>query len=234
MRLLRRSLLPTVLALGLFAACAPLGGPSGPSAGAGGAVVVWGDSLIEEARKYLDKDHEVRAYGGLALCDWLADIEKIASSDPPATAVLQFAGNSRPCIGTRPLLDAYAEDAATAVRVLTAAGSRVVIVGIPPWRPDLGHDTAALNDVYRQAAQANPRATYSNRTVDALVENGLWTVSLPCLGHETALHGCVAGRTRVRGLDGAHFCPVGDPPSFPCPVYSSGAWRFANAINASV
>jgi hypothetical protein len=35
---------------------------------------------------------------------------------------------------------------------------------------------------------------------------------------------------QVRAPDGVHFCPVTHAPASPCPVYASGAMRFALSI----
>ena len=52
--------------------------------------------------------------------------------------------------------------------------------------------------------------------------------TMPCLPFETAAMGCSSGRIVVRAPDHAHFCPTSDDP---CSVWSSGAWRYASAIN---
>jgi hypothetical protein len=56
-----------------------------------------------------------------------------------------------------------------------------------------------------------------------------YTRTRPCLPFEGLIHGCDARhRIVVRNPDGGHFCPVSD--FVDCPVYSSGAWRFARNL----
>lgn len=62
----------------------------------------------------------------------------------------------------------------------------------------------------------------------ATVENadGSPAQSLPCVPGEVECES--SGWNVVRNDDGVHLCPGLNVN--PCPVYSSGAWRFANAI----
>ncbi|HVM67739.1 MAG TPA: hypothetical protein VMU14_22890 [Acidimicrobiales bacterium] len=70
---------------------------------------------------------------------------------------------------------------------------------------------------------------------------GRWTETLPCLPGEPCTGGRDANGTPVnvvRAPDGAHFCP-GAPAAVRgvtagCPVWSSGSWRFGNAMAAPV
>jgi hypothetical protein len=81
----------------------------------------------------------------------------------------------------------------------------------------------------------NPPATlglYSSepRFVDAgqaVLADGAYTDTLPCLPDEGSVQGCVNGRIRVRAFDGAHFAKSGSG-------YSAGGRRFADAIDEAV
>ena len=74
-----------------------------------------------------------------------------------------------------------------------------------------------------------------------MLRDGRWTETLPCLPTEPCTGGRDASGTPVnvvRAPDGAHFCP-GAPAAVrgvtaACPVWSSGAWRFGNAMAAPV
>ncbi|MEQ1786121.1 MAG: hypothetical protein ABL966_03640, partial [Acidimicrobiales bacterium] len=57
-----------------------------------------------------------------------------------------------------------------------------------------------------------------------------FALALPCLPGEVECG--TTGRNAVRSDDGVHLCP-GTAPT-PCPVYSSGAYRFAEAIAAAL
>ena len=71
----------------------------------------------------------------------------------------------------------------------------------------------------------------------------VYPFKMPCLPHETALAACTLDINdnvfKIQGRDGVepvfgevtlrgHFCPI--VGASPCPVYSSGAWRFGDAI----
>jgi len=59
--------------------------------------------------------------------------------------------------------------------------------------------------------------------------DGSFAATLPCLPGEAECG--PDGTNPVRNDDGVHLCPGA---SGPCPVYSSGAFRFASAIAAAI
>jgi hypothetical protein len=69
-----------------------------------------------------------------------------------------------------------------------------------------------------------------------VLDHGQYTDSLPCLPNEPCTGPVIHGvRTnRVRAPDGVHFCPVTVLGRAPCPVWSSGAFRFGAAMAAPV
>lgn len=69
-------------------ACSYLPAKSPPD----GLVIVYGDSLIEQAKPYLYG--EVNAYGGTALCDWVDKVATEAATVHPRLIVLSFIGNN--------------------------------------------------------------------------------------------------------------------------------------------
>jgi hypothetical protein len=118
----RRLVLLAVVAASVGAACAPL--KKGPPSG----VVLWGDSFAQQVAPLLP--YEPRVYPGTAPCGWLPQMRERAASRPPAVAVLLFAGSTaQPCTGGT--LDGYPRDTHEAIRVLSAAGTRVVVVAAP-------------------------------------------------------------------------------------------------------
>jgi hypothetical protein len=137
----------------------------------------------------------------------------------------------------------YAADAATVLDIFTPEHALVFFAGAPINRAaELAHDpgTARLHAIYTAAAQSNPDGRYIDAGA-AVLNHCHWTSTLPCLPEEP----CTGGRDQngtpvnvVRAPDGGHFCP-GAPAAVhgvtaPCAVWSSGSWRFGNAMAAPV
>jgi hypothetical protein len=211
-------------------------------------VVLYGDSLSWEAAGgfQLELSRVPRAKArasavpGAAPCDLIPLVEKDLA-DPPDVAVLQFSGNNttscmrgpdgRPLTGDA-LLERYAADAETVTRLLVDAGTAVVWAGSPVAR--FSDQPAALNERYRALAEAaaarGEPVRYAPADRAVLAPDGTYTDTLPCLPFEGPDRGCVDGRIAVRAPDGVHFCPAGGGGSVPCPVWSSGAFRFGTAM----
>lgn len=206
-------------------------------------VVLVGDSLAEQAAPYLGpllhgRQLVPQFFGGTAPCDWLAkNLEFTADS----VVVISFTGNSlSPCMSDSaggPLagpavVDKYRADVTALIDEVLSAQARVLLVGQPVHADATpGNDiVAGLNGVYADLAT---RADVSFVDAGAAVENpdGSFAQFLPCLPDEPECG--PFGSNIVRNDDGLHFCP-GAPPPGPCPVYSSGASRFANAIAAAI
>ena len=62
---------------------------------------------------------------------------------------------------------------------------------------------------------------------EAVLNDGTYTDTLPCLADEGWIQGCVNGRIRVRASDGVHFATSGSG-------YSAGGRRFADAIDSAI
>ncbi len=108
----------------VLAACT---GPTKSTATAPSSVILWGDSFGVDVAPYLAAaGYDVRAYGGLAPCDSLPDIQATVASRPPAVAVLLFVGNK--------LADGGC-DYPAAVQAITTSlasrGSRVIWIAAP-------------------------------------------------------------------------------------------------------
>jgi len=72
--------------------------PSTPSRSRG-PVLVYGDSLIEQATPYLQSTDQIRAFGGTALCDWVDKMARAATVEQPSVMVVEFVGNDvTPCM----------------------------------------------------------------------------------------------------------------------------------------
>jgi hypothetical protein len=217
-------------------------------------VVVYGDSLIWEARTSLVQQMQipapvrVEAFGGTALCDVSDRIVQNARTEPTRMVVIAFSGNAlTPCtkrMGPSPTPDQvsamYAADLEWVLGHLRTLGVPTLLVGAPPTiSPDGVSSWGPINGAWQEAAtrwQAHGAdVTYAN-TGQALADaNGRWTATLPCLPNEDASRGCVGGAIAVRSPDRAHFCPAAAPgPDGTCPVWSSGAWRYGQAVAVAI
>lgn len=212
-------------------------------------VDLFGDSLGYQAEPYLDRlladagNYTVsnHTFGGTATCDWLTRMAAAAAEHPQA-AVLVFSGNAfTPCMegvapGSPQYYDLYTSYTEQAIAIFSAVGAHVFVVGTPIDQSSVaGWDN--LDDIYRQLAQAEPLAvTYVNAGAAVESPSGGFTWQLPCLSNEPS---CGAkGTNIVRSPDGIHFCPDGTTATAgvtgPCDEYSSGAFRFARAIESAV
>lgn len=238
-----------VIACSLLAACVPVAEndsvPSTPTTAGpavGPSLVLLGDSLMQESASFIgvlqyQRTMIPRFFGGTAPCDWLDDdLFATASS----VVVMSFTGNSlTPCMSDgsggfrhgQALVERYRSDTATLIERSLAAGASVLLVGQPIRAASVpGNDeVAGLNEMYRTLALAD-RVGFVD--AGAAVENpdGSFAASLPCASYEPTCD--PSGSNPVRSDDGLHFCP--GLHSQPCPLYSSGAFRFAWAIALAV
>ncbi len=223
---MKRALVALVL-VGVLAACAwlatssssstPAPRSSSPSR-ARGPVLVYGDSLIEQASPYLRSTDVVRAYGGTALCDWVDNMARAASTEQPSVMVVEFVGNDlTPCMqGYQTPEQVRAKYEADMARLKQLVDAPILWVGPPAFRD---RAPAALG-LY----SSEPRFVDAG---EAVLAEGAYTDTLPCLADEGWVQGCVNGRIRVRASDGAHFAMSGSG-------YSAGGRRFADAIDEAV
>jgi hypothetical protein len=221
---------------------------AGCSSGGDTRVLVVGDSLVAQATPYLKRafakdDHlkvQVKALAGSATCDWFATLPKLRKSLHPDVVVASFSGNAlSPCMkhadGTA-LDDAeyvakYTEDTRRMMAFFPDA--RIYLVGAPVN----GRGDDRVFRIYEQIASNEDRVTF----VDGgkyLTPHHRFALTLPCLKGERCtgpvVHGVRNNVVRTPS-DQAHFCPAANTPAgAPCPVYSSGAYRFARAIEEGV
>ena len=229
-----------------LSASAPTQAPPPP---AHDTVAFFGASLGYQAQPYLDTFFAEagtdtvsnNTFGGTATCDWLTKMAAAAAGHP-AAAVLVFSGNAfTPCMErvvphSPQYYDLYRTYTEQAIGIFAAVGTHVFLVGTPIGASSVpGWDR--LDALYRQLAGANPVAV-SYVDAGAAVESasGGFTWQLPCLRTEPS---CGPGGTNVvRAPDGTHFCPDGTPATAgvtgPCDEYSSGAFRFALAMQSAV
>jgi hypothetical protein len=216
-------------------------------------IVLYGDSLAVEAQEAFrlavtgDGRAEVvqRIYGGTAICDFFETMREDITALEPDAVVMEFSGNSiTPCVRYDPLtgeeLDQrYAADAETVMELYEPLGIPVYWVGTPVPRdptPAPTVDRERLRATYAELPARHPGAHYVD-AAQAVLRDGAYTEILPCLFFEPCegFADPVTGEpaNHVRSPDGIHFCPValsGDAAGTGCPVWSSGAWRFGQAM----
>jgi hypothetical protein len=215
-----------VLALvGVLGACAWLASSSSSmstarssSSKSRGPVLIYGDSLIEQATPYLQSTDEIRAFGGTALCDWVDKMARAASVEQPSMMVVEFVGNDlTPCMqGYQTPDQVRAKYEADMARLKQLVDAPILWVGPPAFR-DRAPATLGLYS-------SEPRFVDAG---EAVLADGAYTDTLPCLADEGWIQGCVNGRIRVRASDGTHFATSGSG-------YSAGGRRFADAIDEAV
>ena len=221
---------------------AVLSGCSRRGAGDARDVVLVGDSIALEAAPYLRSaldgpELEERTFGGSAPCDWLGNDLGVRRHQ---VVVISFIGNSlTDCMADgagghlqgAAVVERYRADVAELVRQVRSAGATVLLVGQPQRGPAaLGEAqtdlvVTGLDEVYADLAQAEG-VGFVDAGASLEREDGSFAAELPCLSEEPECG--PDGRNPVRSDDGVHLCP--GPSRSPCPVYSSGAFRFARAI----
>lgn len=183
-----------------------------------GPVLVYGDSLIEQASPYLRTTDQVRAFGGTALCDWVDKMARAANAEQPSVMVVEFVGNDlTPCMQNYQTPDEVrAKYEADMARLKRRVDAPILWVGAPAFR-DSAPATLGLYSSEPKFVDAG----------EAVLADGAYTDTLPCLADEGAIQGCVNGRIRVRASDGKHFATSGSG-------YSAGGRRFADAIDNAI
>jgi hypothetical protein len=213
-------------------------------------VLVYGDSLTAEAAPYVQGFvHDVgrtaslvRGAPGGATCDLFDLMRWDARHEHPSVVVLQFSGNNltrcmhdardRPLEGAA-WLAKYRADTIKAIDLLRPTGASIWLATSPIG---LLADKKGQDDVYRLAAmyrdvaRGRGRVHVAEAATSVLAFGRYWTRTLPCLRNEPCAGGVDVNTQRVnqvRANDGAHFCPLPYPNGGTCPVWSSGAMRYA-------
>jgi hypothetical protein len=216
-------------------------------------VLVYGDSLVWEAKPYADDLlHKVAGIGGIvvgapgkATCDLVPLMRDDARRFRPTAVVLAFSGNAlTPCmqdehgnaVPREEWIRRYVVATRQAIEAFAPTGAEIwlgttPISLIPEKKGD--QETVILNYVYRLIAAATPHVHIAE-SADAVLDHGYWARTKPC----TPFEPCTAepdnyGRiwnNVVRSPDGTHFCPVPYAKIDNCPVYTSGGMRFAAGL----
>jgi len=226
---------------------------------------IFGDSLITNANPYLIEDlgamtspghilTTVEQQPGSALCQFLPQMQTIATTIHPQVVALEFAGNAfSPCIsnaqsqGFSAVVAQYQADLSTAINIFLSNGTaHVIVIGAPvPSATSLYANFSPYADVKNMYASFvpslnNPAVTYFDASpwVEDPVTHS-FTQYLPCKPLEIWTGNCTGPSINgvqnniVRYSDGAHLCAQ-MAPNFTCVGYASGAWRMANAISTAI
>ena len=215
-------------------------------------IALFGDSLSWEAQPYYDElahnagdvPHTYDAYGGTAICDWLTRMTEVEAQYHPNAVELEFSGNNlTPCMEGYELyspryFEKYRADTMRAIEIFTAGSAHVFLVGAPITRAQqMVPNWQKLNMQYEEIAAADPaHVTYVDAGTAVELPGHTYTDTLPCLAHEPCTGPMVDGvhSNVVRSTDGTHFCPsdTGNDSGVigGCTAYSSGAYRYAQAM----
>lgn len=214
-------------------------GPTRPT------VLAYGDSLTVEAQHWFVASFppsvrvRVHAAGGNAICDYLPAMAAEIGRTHPVAVVFEFAGNGlTPCTRPAPgqasapgeLVSRYQSDADAATALAATAHASAWWIGAPANRdPSANIGNAAIRGVYAglPAHYANAHYVDAGLSVEA---DGHYTDILPCLTEEPCERYGGAAVNRVRASDGGHLCPVHQAFVDTCPIWSSGAYRFGQAM----
>jgi hypothetical protein len=217
-------------------------------------VALFGDSLAWESQPYwtalIHEDKEAAltfdTFGGTATCDWFRRMREVESEYHPKAVELEFSGNNLTAcmkgyeLYTKAYYDKYRTDTLAAIGIFAVGRAHVYLIGAPiTKKQESVPNWQTLNMVYAALAQADPaRVTYVNAGLAVEGPGGTFAETLPCLTDQPCTGPIVNGTPSnvVRSSDGTHFCPSkqGDVHGVigGCPVYSSGAYRFAQAMVA--
>lgn len=215
--------------------------------GVGRRMILIGDSMANESRRELQAAAaaahlplQLITKGKAGPCDQLGEVEAALATRPLAVAV-QWIGNTR---FTSKCTMAFTPDEVKAeftkalerIAAKRLRGTTVVLVGIPPiTQVPWDGSRQALDPFYRQWVATHPGFVYAD-TTQAVAPGDKFTRTLPCRADDVAAKACGAwgaakGRVVVRDSLGLHFCPVKyELDVSQCPVWSSGARRYSQAI----
>jgi len=221
-------------------------------------VGLFGDSLAVQAEPYVDLLIQAGGkaavsnftYGGTAACDWLPAMRRFARTDHPQAVVLEFAGNTfSPCMlgyaaHLRTSVRLYCSAISQAIQAFLTMGTHVFLVRTPITRNEWVTHDRDWNDLNN--AFATLAAQHPNRVADVDAGRSVegphhsFVSTMACMYFEPCSGPTIAGVKTdvVRSPDGIHFCPTntgaGNGRVGRCPVYSSGAFRFAAAMAGPV
>jgi hypothetical protein len=203
-------------------------------------IAIFGDSLANESGKYwrammnetpgFDATHH--SLPGTAICDWFDQMDKVAADVDPQIVAFQFVGNDiLPCmrnpdgsqLSKAEYLRRWRRYTQEAIEKFDS-DTTIYLVGAP----EMGDHDNRVYEIFQDLADDYPNTHFvdGGRLVSP---HRTFVETLPCLPGEPCRGPVVDGvpNIRVRNIDQIHFCPDPDSYGKQCPVYSSGAYRFA-------
>ena len=216
-------------------------------------IYYYGDSIAAESFPYFKKAMQTkvswlavdRSLPGSSPCDWYARLAADMRLGTPRIVMIESFGNNISRCQIRNGSRANSESNTYWQRYQADLNSLVsrVPTDIPVW---LSPAAAARNDLSAgtshkarmlSAMQAVARAHSNVKIVDAgaAVElpGGQYSPWANCLPKEPCTNQPALGKNILHARDGLHFCPAITNATIAllrhCPVYASGAYRFANA-----
>jgi lysophospholipase L1-like esterase len=227
---------------------------------------VFGDSLTTNSAPYIDQELDsITSPGtitpviydapGKALCDFLSQMQTVATTLHPEVVAIEFGGNDfSPCTsassqsGFPAVVNQYQNDLTTAISTFLSNGTEhIIVIGPPlpsptffayPYAP-----YQAVKAMYASYVPSlnNPAVTYFDTSpwIDDPVTHS-FTQYLPCKSIEISEGNCTGPvingvpNNVVRFTDGAHLCAAMDTATYICQGYAPGAWRMSNAVVTAI
>jgi len=246
------TLLVGVAALVAVVASPARGDPAPPPPPSPPRVIFYGDSMLHESRDRIQQlldarfhgswDVEINSFPGSSICAWFDRMR----SEQAQIVVLVFSGVwigsscEDPLDSHRAYPQSYYSDLETAIRIWQAKGTKVVLVHWPEPCCRRGPPETIWDNYQTIAARVGVQTLDPAAAVLFDPFHDTWPAQMPCLSAREP--GCdpQTGFVVVRdGLNssplggGAHLCPVQNITT-PCPVYSSGVERYAQAVTREV
>lgn len=238
--------LATLVASPARAVPAPLPTPSPPK------IIFYGDSMLHESRDriqaLLDQrfhgawDVEINSFPGSSICGWFDRMR----TEQAQIVVLEFSGVwiGSPCedplYSHRPWPQSYYQDLQTAIGLWQAKGTNVVLMHWPEPCCQPAPSETIWNTYQLIAARDGVQTLDPAAAVLFDPFHDTWPAQMPCLSAREPGCDLQTGFVVVRdGLNssplggGGHLCPVQGIMT-PCPVYSSGVERYAQAVARDV
>ncbi|WCO68521.1 hypothetical protein PO878_07240 [Iamia majanohamensis] len=205
-------------------------------------VIVYGDSLVWESSREITQwaasrgwDVTIRQRFGGAPCSFFSQMRADRASRPDEV-ILSFAGNPsylEPCVGAD-VTASYRAQMREVKRIWTGSGTEVTWAEVPfvPAAESEPAQQAMRVESHRQGLKVIDAGRY-------VTPDGVYVWTQPCMAGERCIGSQLSpsvppGRNIVRANDRTHFCPGPGHGLDPCPVYSSGSWRYARALTEAL
>ena len=236
-----------------LAACAP----APPDAPAPPRIGLYGDSIGLQASPWFEQSVTAAgripmggSFPGAAACDvaeWV--LTDLSGPTPPDAVAVTVVGNFfTPCMelsegvlatpDTPEFLELYRE-------AITSIADETLAAGVPflfAWGPpsagpgdDEWVEQLPIRDLAQEISLTHPNMQLVDAGAAVTPVGGGYAVDLPCLPDEAVARGCADGQIQIRfSVTDGHFAcresQMSNGWPRPCPVYSSGARRYGEAL----